>query len=79
MRREQLDRLIQSAEQGDASSRERLFTRSAPPRQRELCRNTFLTMSPTTLLHETDLNLARRQTGAFPDRAPFLAYASRRS
>jgi len=81
MRQEQLERLIQSAEQGDARSRERLFTvlydelhRLA---QRELRRNAFLTMSPTTLLHETYLNLAQRQSGVFPDRARFLAYASR--
>jgi len=81
MRQEQLEQLIQSAEQGDARSRQRLFTvlydelhRLA---QRELRRNAFLTMSPTTLLHETYLNLARRQTGSFPDRARFLAYAAR--
>jgi RNA polymerase sigma factor (TIGR02999 family) len=81
MLQEQLERLIQSAERGDASSREELFTvlynelhRIA---QRELRRGAFLTMSPTTLLHETYLNLRQRQIGAFPDRARFLAYASR--
>jgi len=81
MLQEQLERLIQSAEQGDASSREELFTvlynelhRIA---QRELRRGAFLTMSPTTLLHETYVNLARRQLGSFPDRARFLAYAAR--
>ena len=78
---EKLERLIQSAEQGDANSRERLFValygelhRLA---QRELRGNAFLTMSPTALLHETYLNLARRRSGSFPDRARFLAYASR--
>lgn len=77
----QLERLIQSAEQGDAASRKELFTvlydelhRLA---QRELRRGAFLTMSPTTLLHETYLNLSNRETTAFPDRARFLAYASR--
>jgi RNA polymerase sigma factor (TIGR02999 family) len=77
---ERLERLIQSAEQGDASSRERLFTvlydelhRLA---QRELRRRAFLTISPTTLLHETYLNLSGSKT-AFPDRARFLAYAAR--
>jgi RNA polymerase sigma factor (TIGR02999 family) len=81
MLQRQLERLIQSAEQGDASSRERLFTvlydelhRLA---QRQLRRNAFLTMSPTTLLHETYINLSSRQPGAFPDRARFLAYAGR--
>jgi len=80
MLKEQLEGLIRSAEQGDASSREQLFTvlydelhRLA---QRELRRSAQLTMSPTTLLHETYLNLSGRQ-GIFPDRARFLAYASR--
>jgi RNA polymerase sigma factor (TIGR02999 family) len=77
----QLERLIQSAERGDAASREELFSvlydelhRLA---QRELRRGAFLTMSPTTLLHETYLNLSGRRTAAFPDRGRFLAYASR--
>lgn len=81
MLQEQLEGLIRSAEQGDASSREQLFSvlydelhRLA---QRELRRSAHLTMSPTTLLHETYLNLSGRQTGVFPDRARFLAYASR--
>jgi RNA polymerase sigma factor (TIGR02999 family) len=81
MLQEQLEQLIQSADRGNASSREQLFTvlydelhRLA---QRELRRNAFLTVSPTTLLHETYLNIAGRQSAAFPDRARFLAYASR--
>lgn len=81
MRQEQLERLIQSAEGGDAASREALFAvlyrelhRLA---QRELQRNAFLTMSPTTLLHETYLNLSGRAGNVFPDRARFLAYAAR--
>jgi RNA polymerase sigma factor (TIGR02999 family) len=81
MVQEQLERLIHSAEQGDTNSREELFTvlyrelhRLA---QRKLRRGVLLTMSPTTLLHETYLNLSARQAGPFPDRARFLAYASR--
>jgi RNA polymerase sigma factor (TIGR02999 family) len=81
MLQEELEQLVQSAEQGGPSSREQLFIalyhelhRVA---QRELRRGAFVTMSPTTLLHETYLNLAGRQTGAFPDRARFLAYAAR--
>lgn len=76
-----LDQLVQSAEEGDASAREQLFTvlynelhRLA---QRELRRGAYLTMSPTTLLHETYLNLAERRSVTFPDRARFLAYAAR--
>jgi RNA polymerase sigma factor (TIGR02999 family) len=36
-----------------------------------------LTLGPTTLLHEAYLNVAGRNGVAFPDRARFLAYASR--
>ena len=81
MLHERLEQLIQSAERGDATSREELFTvlynelhRLA---QRELRRGAFLTMSPTTLLHETYINLSRRASGSFPDRARFFAYAAR--
>jgi RNA polymerase sigma factor (TIGR02999 family) len=81
MLQEQLERLIELAERGDAASREELFTvlyrelhRLA---QRELGRSAFLTMSPTTLLHETYLNLSGRPGSVFPDRARFLAYAAR--
>jgi RNA polymerase sigma factor (TIGR02999 family) len=46
--------------------------------RRELRRSgDYLTLSPTTLLHEVYLNLHKRQGVAFPDRAHFLAYASR--
>jgi len=81
MLQEQLEQLIRSAEQGEAGSRDRLFTvlygelhRLA---ERELRRRPLLTLSPTTLLHETYLNLSSRQSGVFPDRARFLAYACR--
>jgi RNA polymerase sigma factor (TIGR02999 family) len=36
-----------------------------------------LTLSATTLLHEAYLDIASRETLAFPDRQRFLAYASR--
>jgi RNA polymerase sigma factor (TIGR02999 family) len=36
-----------------------------------------LTLGPTTLLHEAYLNVTGRDRLAFPDRARFLAYASR--
>ncbi len=76
-----LAQLVESAEQGDARSRQDLFTllyaelhRLA---QRQLHRNAFVTLSPTTLLHETYLSMVSRPSSAFPDRARFLAYASR--
>jgi ECF sigma factor len=36
-----------------------------------------LGLSPTTLLHEVYLDISRRQSLQFPDRAHFMAYASR--
>ena len=81
MLQEQLEQLIQSAEHGDAGSREQLFTvlydKLHQLAQRELRRRAFATLSPTTLLHETYLNLSGRKLGVFPDHARFLAYASR--
>ena len=45
--------------------------------QRELRRNAAVTLSPTTLLHETFLNVSQRDGIVFKDRARFMAYASR--
>ena len=74
--------LVARAETGDAPAKDALFAtlygelhrlaqshlhRSAGP----------LTLGATTLLHETYLNIASRDELAFPDRARFLAYASR--
>ena len=74
--------LVARAETGDAAAKDALFAtlygelhrlaqshlhRSAGP----------LTLGATTLLHETYLNIASRDELAFPDRARFLAYASR--
>jgi len=81
MLQDELEQLIQSAERGHAGSRDRLFTvlydelhRLA---ERELRRSPWLTLSPTTLLHETYVNISSRREGMFPDRVRFLAYASR--
>jgi RNA polymerase sigma factor (TIGR02999 family) len=45
--------------------------------QRELRRGGGLTLSATTLLHETYFKVQQREGVAFPDQARFLAYASR--
>jgi RNA polymerase sigma factor (TIGR02999 family) len=78
---EQLAELVQSAERGDAVSREELFAMLYQElhrlARRELRRNALMTLSPTTLLHETYLSLSSGRVGTFPDRARFLAYASR--
>jgi RNA polymerase sigma factor (TIGR02999 family) len=76
-----LDVLIRSSENGDVKAREELFTVLYAElhnlEQRQLRRNSSLTLSPTTLLHETYLDMSSRGSTAFPDRARFLAYASR--
>ncbi|HEY2779772.1 MAG TPA: ECF-type sigma factor [Steroidobacteraceae bacterium] len=76
-----LDTLIRSSESGDAKAREQLFSVLYAElhglAQRQLRRNSSLTLSPTMLLHETYLSISNRGSKVFPDRARFLAYASR--
>jgi RNA polymerase sigma factor (TIGR02999 family) len=79
---DQLQSVIQAAESGDAAAREQLFASLYSElhriARRELRSNgPALTLGPTTLLHEAYLNLNGREGVAFPDRARFLAYASR--
>jgi RNA polymerase sigma factor (TIGR02999 family) len=45
--------------------------------RRELRSNSAATLSPTTLLHETFLNIARHESLEFGSGAQFLSYASR--
>ena len=73
--------LVDSAEDSSVEQHERLFAvlyeelhRMA---QRELRRNAAVTLSPTTLLHETFLNVSQREGAVFADRARFMAYAAR--
>ena len=77
----QLGQLIRSSEDGDAAARERLFevlyAELHKLAQSQLRRNASVTLSPTTLLHETYLNMSGRAPTAFPDNSRFLAYASR--
>jgi RNA polymerase sigma factor (TIGR02999 family) len=44
---------------------------------RELRRNAAAALSPTTLLHETFLNVSQRESMEFADRPRFMAYAAR--
>lgn len=81
MQDSELGLLLPAAEAGERGAAERLFValynelhRMA---QHELRRNTALTLSPTTLLHETFLKLTARDCAVFNDRAHFLAYAAR--
>lgn len=73
--------LIDLAEQGDEVSAERLFTllyaelhRLA---KRQLARQGEISVSATTLIHETYLDMAAREGQSFPDRGRFMAYAAR--
>lgn len=79
---QELTALIESAEAGDAQARERLFASLYQElhniARRELRRSgPMLTLGATTLLHEAYINLGERKGVVFPDRARFLAYASR--
>jgi RNA polymerase sigma factor (TIGR02999 family) len=71
--------LISKADSGDPQARERLFAvlyrELRAIAERELRRHSSLTLNPTTLLHETFLNLSHR-SAVFADRGRFLAYAS---
>jgi RNA polymerase sigma factor (TIGR02999 family) len=74
--------LMADADRGDATAHAELFSvlyselhRMA---RRELVRSGVpVTISATTLLHETYLDMAARDGASFPDRARFMAYAAR--
>jgi len=77
----ELTTLLRAADSATARQREQLFAalydelhRMA---QRELRRNAAATLSPTTLLHEAFLNISKRDSAPFEDRAKFMAYAAR--
>lgn len=71
---------VPSAE-GDAERRSALFASLYDElrriAQREVRRGAGLTLSATTLLHETYFKVQQRPDLAFPDQARFLAYAAR--
>jgi RNA polymerase sigma factor (TIGR02999 family) len=80
MQNDQLLSLLGDAEAQVEGAKERLFAalygelhRLA---ERQLQRNASASISPTTLLHESYLAMARG-AAAFPDRARFMGYASR--
>ena len=73
--------IMHAAGTGDMEARDRLFAmlyeelhRMA---QRELRRGAAVTLSPTTLLHETFLNISHRESLAFGDCGQFMSYAAR--
>jgi RNA polymerase sigma factor (TIGR02999 family) len=77
-----LSLLIQAAERGDQSAADALFSSLYSElhriASRELGRQGFpVTLGATTLLHQAYIEMASRDGTAFPDRARFMAYASR--
>ncbi len=75
-----LESLAAAAEGGDRAAAETLFAALYAELHR-LAKHHLggsrLTLGTTTLLHEAYLNMSRQQNAAFPDRARFMAYASR--
>jgi RNA polymerase sigma factor (TIGR02999 family) len=78
---EPLMALTQAGSAGKDEAREKLFTalygKLRQMAQRELRFHASATLSPTTLLHETFLNLSQRESAASFERARFLVYAGR--
>jgi RNA polymerase sigma factor (TIGR02999 family) len=78
----EVQELIDSADAGNPIAAEQLFTTLYDELHR-LARHNLrkadaaLTLGATTLLHEAYLNIVGQDDLAFPDRARFLAYASR--
>ena len=77
-----LSSLIASAETGDRSAADALFTALYSElhrlAQRQLARGARdLTLGTTTLLHQAYMDMAGREGAVFPDRARFMAYAAR--
>jgi len=72
--------LLRDADSGIEGAKERLFaalyTELHELAERQLRRNAAAAISPTTLLHETYLEIAQGRA-VFPDRARFMGYASR--
>jgi RNA polymerase sigma factor (TIGR02999 family) len=72
--------LVASAERGDPNASAALFaalySKLHRMAKRHLARHA-VTLGTTTLLHEAYLDLSRHDGSIFPDRARFMAYASR--
>ena len=74
--------LIEAAERGDSKAAGRLFgmlyAELHRVASRELARQGVpISLSPTTLLHQAYIEIAPRDSAAFPDRARFMCYAGR--
>jgi RNA polymerase sigma factor (TIGR02999 family) len=73
--------LMSAADSGNEAQRQQLFASLYEElhrlAQRELRRSSQATMSPTTLLHETYMNVCFRESAPAADRGRFMAYAAR--
>jgi RNA polymerase sigma factor (TIGR02999 family) len=73
--------LVREANTGDGQARDRLFAELYDElhrlASRELRRNGAVPLSPTTLVHETFLNISQREATEFSDLPRFMAYAGR--
>jgi len=77
-----LSSLIQAAERGDQSAADALFSSLYSElhriARRELARQGLpVSLGATTLLHQAYIEMVSKDGTAFPDRARFMAYASR--
>jgi RNA polymerase sigma factor (TIGR02999 family) len=81
MSEDALHELMRAADTGSGEQRQQLFATLYDElhrlAQRELRRNAQATLSPTTLLHETYLNMCGRESAPAADRGRFMAYAAR--
>src|SRR5262245_9533007 len=75
-----LDELMKAADTGDDEQRQQLFATLYNElhglAQRQLQRSAQATLSPTTLLHETFMNVCFRDSAPTADRGRFMAYAA---
>lgn len=74
--------LVEAAERGDRSAADALFSTLYSElhriSKRELARQGMpVSLGATTLLHQAYIEIAGRDAASFPDRARFMAYASR--
>lgn len=74
-------RIVQGATSAESPAFDRLFASLYDElhrlAQQHLRQGVPITLSPTTLLHETFLNISGRDSVAFADRGQFLTYAGR--
>ncbi len=74
--------LVEAAERGDPTATDALFSKLYAElhrvAKRELARQGVpVSLSASTLLHQAYIEMAARDEASFPDRARFMAYASR--